>query len=170
MARFLHRFFVWLRRNANAALLAACFLVGFVLGVRMSCGVDFSVSLMRGAMAGSVSIVSLLCVLLLPLLFSALAVYFSKPRLLYCIAFVKAFAFAFVSAAITSGFASAGWLARWLLMFSDCLSLPLLWMYWLRHVPGRRAFQAADVSVIAGCIGLVGLCDQILVMPLLQGI
>ena len=170
MARFLHRCFICLRRNANTAFLAACFLTGLILGIRMSHGVDFSVSLMRGALSSTVSIVRLLSVLLLPLLFSALAVFFSKPQLLYPIAFLKAFVFSFVSAGICTGFGSAGWLARPLIMFSDSLSLPMLWLYWLRHIPGRRTFQAADVMVIAGCVGLVGLLDQFLIMPLLQGI
>lgn len=170
MARFLHRYFICLRRNAGVAFLAACFLSGLFFGVWMSYGVEFSVSLMRGVMDSAVSIVSLLGVLLLPLLFSALAVYFSKPRWLFGIAFLKAFSFAFVSAGICTGFGSAGWLVRSLILFSDGLSLPLLWLYWLRHIPGRRTFQAADVMVIAGCIGSIGLLDQFLIIPLLRGI
>lgn len=170
MARFLHRFFAELRRKTNVLILAACFLAGLILGIRMSHRAEFSFSLMHGALDRAVSIVHLLSVLLLPILFSALAVYFSKPRLLYGIAFLKAFVFAFVSAGVSAGFGNAGWLVRWLLMFSDSLSLPLLWLYWLRHIPGRRVFQANDVLAIAGGIVLAGLLDQMLVMPLLQGI
>lgn len=170
MARFLHRFFAALRREVNVLLLAACFSAGLILGIRMSCEADFPLSLMRGAMTSTVSIVRLLSVLLLPVLISALAVYFSKPQFLYGIAFLKAFLFAFVSAGITAGFGSAGWLARWMLMFSDCLCLPLLWLYWLRHLPGRKTFQIADIWILACCIGLIGLLDQIWMMPLLQGL
>ena len=170
MARFLHRFFVWFGRNVPTVLLVACFFAGFIPGIRMSCKAAFSFSLMRGAMDSAVSIVSALCVLLLPLFFSALAVYFSKPKLLYGIAFLKAFTFAFVSAGITSGFGSAGWLARRLLMFSDSLSLPLLWLYWLRHIPGKGVFQPADTILIASCMGFIGFADHVLISPLLQGI
>jgi hypothetical protein len=48
--------------------------------------------------------------------------------------------------------------------------MPLLCLYWLRHIPGKRPFQAADAMAIAGGIGLVGLIDHMLVMPLLQQI
>ena len=170
MARFLHRYFSWIRRNANMVILAACFLAGFVLGIRMSHGAELSVSLMRSALYGTVSIVGLLAVLLLPFLFSALAVYFSKSQLLYGIAFLKAFLFAFIATAVSSVFGNAGWLARFLILFSDSLNLPLLWLYWLRHIPGKRAYQAADAMVLACCICLVGIADYILIMPLLQGI
>lgn len=170
MARFLHRFFSELRRNANVAILAACFLVGLILGIRMSHEAEFSFSLMRSALKSTVSIVRLLSVLLLPFLFSALAVYFSKPKLLYGIAFLKAFAFGFVSAGINAAFGSAGWLVRLLVMFSDCMSMPILWLYWLRHLPGKRVFQAADVMITVGCISLVGFLDHMLIMPLLRGI
>lgn len=170
MARFLHRFFSELRRKSNVWILAVCFFAGLVLGIRASHEAGLSFPLMRGALKSTVSIVRLLSILLLPFLFSALAVYFSKPKLLYGIAFLKAFVFAFISAGISAGFGGAGWLIRWLLMFSDSLCLPVLLLYWLRHIPGRRRFQTADTMILAGCIGLVGLLDHRLIMPLLQGI
>lgn len=170
MARFLHRCFCYLRRNGNVAFLAVCFFAGFSLGIRMSHEVEFSDSLMRGSVSSTVSILRLLSVLLLPFLFSALAVYFARPRLLYGIAFLKAFVFAFVSAGIASCFGSAGWLARWLIMFSDSLCLPLLWLYWLRHIPGRSGVQGADLMITVSGMALIGLFDTVLIMPLLQGI
>ena len=170
MARFLHRFYSCLHRNVSVMVISACFLLGLILGIRFSHTVDFSVSLMRGALCGAVSIVRLLSVLLLPLLFSALAVYFSKPRLLYGIAFLKAFLFAFVSGSVVSCFGSAGWLARWLIMFSDCMSLPLLWLYWLRHIPGRNPFQGTDTILTASGLALIAILDHTLIMPLALGI
>ncbi len=168
MARFLHHIFVFLRRKSSTVILAFCFLSGLISGLLLFRQAAFSVSLMRSALCSDVSIFRLLCVILLPFLFSAFAVYFSKPRVLYLIAFLKAFLFAFVSAGITLAFGSAGWLVRWLVMFSDCLSLPLLWLYWQRNVSGQQGFRLAEFGVFAGIACLIGCLDHAFIVPLLS--
>lgn len=55
-----------------------------------------------------------------------------------------------------SAYGSAGWLVRWLLMFSDILTLPLLCLFWLRafsHERSQSLCFAAAVGVIAVFIG-----------------
>ncbi len=167
MARFLHHIFSGLQRKAATVILAFCFLTGLLFGLLLFREAQFSVALMRGALDGTVSIVRLLSVILLPFLFSAFAVYFSKPRALYLIAFLKAMTFAFVSAGVRLSFGSAGWLAQGLMMFSDCLTLPLLWLYWAQNVSAGRGFQLKELLSFAGCACLIGCLDYFIIVPFL---
>jgi len=69
---------------------------------------------------------------LLPFLLSAVAVSFSHPRWLFYLCGIKAVWFATGCYLMCLSYGSAGWLARWLFMFCDVSSLPLLFFYWLR--------------------------------------
>lgn len=170
MARFLHHVLRSLQRKWEIVFLAFCFSMGLVFGTLSFYRADLSSSLMHGAISGSVSIVHLLSVILLPFLLSALAVFFSKPKLIFAIAFLKAFNFAFISAGVFAAFGCGGWLVRWLLMFSDCLTMPLLWLYWLRNAFGCRAFRIWEVGTTAAAYCLIGCLDYYFIMPLLLGI
>lgn len=126
-------------RKACNYFLAFAWFSGLICGTLVSLQTRNSLSaLMRSALSAPVSIVGLLCVTVLPFLFSAFAVFLSKPILLLPICFAKAFVFAFCSTCILQAFGSAGWLIRWLLLFGDCASIPLLYWFWMRYLPGKR--------------------------------
>lgn len=151
-------------------ILACAWFLGLFSGVLFSMSASDSLgSTMRAAAGGCVSISGLLSAILLPLLFSAFAVYIFKPTLLIPIAFLKAFVFAFLGVGILGAYGSAGWLIRLLLMFSDILMLPLLWWYWLRAFSGpkRRVF---DTSVAAVYALLVGSIDYCVISPFLANL
>lgn len=113
--------------------LACSFLLGLLSGgCIFTLTSDSFSSLMRGAAFGSMSIISLLSVLLLPFLFSAFAVYVRQSWLLMPISFLKAFFFSFLYVGLSCTFGGAGWLVRTMLMFSDILTLPVLWWFWLK--------------------------------------
>lgn len=167
MARFLHHDFSCLRRKAPVLFLASFYLAGLISGILLFRQAEPSASLMRGAFPCAVSIVHLLSVSVLPFLFSAAAVYFSKPHLLYGIAFGKALTFSFVFAWATQAFAEAGWLARALLMFTDLGTMPLLLLYWLRHIPGARRFSGAEFGLLLVAVLFIGWMDCSCVVPFL---
>lgn len=125
---------------------------------------------MRAAANGRVSITGLLSAFLLPLLFSAFAVYISQPWLLVPVAFGKAFSFSYLAFGVTLAFGSAGWLVRSLLMFSDCLTLPLLWWFWLCCI--RASDRDALRSFLVTCTAalMIGCLDYGAVSPLLRNL
>lgn len=167
MARFLHHIFSGLQRKADTVFLALFWSAGLFAGCVFYRNTgDSTVSLMCGALNGAVSIVSLLSVILLPFLLSAFAVYLSRPSFLFLIAFAKAFSLAFVSAGLLSAFGSAGWLARLLLMFSDCCTVPLLWLYWLRYSGKSRKFSPKGTCGTILLVCLVGIFDFYYVSPI----
>lgn len=79
--------------------------------------------------------------LLLPFLFSVIAVYLSKPLFLLMISFFKGFLMMFISSGVFFSYESAGWLIRVLLMFSSIFYTPVLYLYWHRHICGYRGFS-----------------------------
>ena len=103
---------------------------GLILGIVLSYRTDFIASLMRGILSEPVSIVGLFAVSLLPYFLTALAVFVSKPGWVPIIAFCKAFCFGFCAAAMDRCFGSTSWLLRFLIMFSDIYTSPVLLWVW----------------------------------------
>lgn len=168
MARIFHHGLPDFWRKGSTTFLALSFLLGLVFGVAVfSAAGDSFLSLMRGILSGSVSIVGLLCVTFLPFLFSAFAVSISEPWLLLPVSFGKAFLFSLVSLGLLQGFGSAGWLVRWLLMFSDLVSLPLLYGFWQRHISGERRYCFAECFALLSFFFLIGSVDYCCISPFL---
>lgn len=156
------------RRNGCCFVLAFCWLAGLVCGILvcLSAGSSLS-SWMRSTVFGSVSIVSLLFAAILPFLLSAFAVYISKPALLLVICFCKAFLFSFVSLGVYQAFGSAGWLIRLLLLFSDCMLIPLLFWYWHRHLMSKCSFCVWESVFVLALSVLIGSIDFSIISPFL---
>lgn len=150
-------------------LLAVFWIAGMLTGLHISNTVNaFDNSLMRAAVLSGVSMVGLLAVVLFPLILSAIAVYFSVPLFFFLLSFGKAFGFAFCSFRILTAFGSAGWLVRWLLLFSDtCMSVVLLW-FWIRNINGIGASSKKDLAVCAAFALLIGCFDYFVVSPFLR--
>ena len=128
------------------------------------------VSTMRAASSGCVSISGLLSVLLLPLLFSAFAVYICQIRLLFPIVFVKAFCFSFVAMGIDSAFGSAGWLVRILLLFGSGFSLPILWWFWNRLLASKPDRILSDFVTAMTAIAVIACFDHWMIAPFLANL
>ena len=156
------------KRFVRRLLLSLLWVVGFAFGGVYSFGSGNSnFFMMRSILLDSVSIVSLIAVSYIPFLFSAFAVSMGLLWLLYPICFLKAFCFGFVSTAVCISFGSAGWLMRLLLMFSDIFSLPLLFLYSLRHISDVSKFSFSEFLIIASVFMLIGSVDYCYVLPLL---
>ena len=123
--------------------------------------------LMRGIVSGSVSIVSLLCVTTLPFLFSACSVYVSKPALIFPVCFLKAVGFSYISAGILISYGSSGWLIRWLSMFSNFISLPLLFFFWQRHIGREHNISFLEVFVVLSVLIFIVSIDYCCISPFL---
>lgn len=171
MARFLHYHLPDLWRKGAWFFLAFSWLSGLICGIcAFSCAGNSAFSVMRGAFSGSVSIVGLLGVTVLPFLFSAFAVFISKPGLLLVASFGKAFLASYVSLAVMLAFGSAGWLIRWLLCFSSCAAAPLLYWYWLRYISGERKFSGFEVFLLISLLIFIGSLDYCVILPFLAGL
>lgn len=111
----------------------------------LTCGMFLSLyagtpilSMMRGILYDSVSIVSLVVTGLIPFLFTAYAVFISKPRLVLAVCFLKAYLLSFVSTEISAAFASAGWLVRSLILLHNSAVCVMLHLLWIRVLSGRK--------------------------------
>lgn len=158
-------------RKDSVAFLAFLWTAGLIFGTVTSFYAGNSVfSLMCGALYSPVSIVRLLSAMLLPLLFSAFAVYFSGAWLLIPIIFLKGFSYAYLAFGILSSFGSAGWLIQLLLIFSDTLMLPVLWIYWLRVLKdGQHDLLIRTIPAVSAAL-LIGSFDISVISPLLAQI
>lgn len=154
--------------NACIWLLALSWFLGLVLGGSFAVKSSLSlISLMRTVTEHGVSIVGLLGVTALPFLFTAVAVYFDQPWLLPVIAFCKAFLWSYTGCLIVRSFDTAGWLVRFLVLFTDSASLPLLFYLWLTHLQRRMINYCFRFGVCLACIAAVAVVDYLMVSPFL---
>ena len=168
MARFLHHDLSRSPRKFSYCVLALFWTGGLASGIWTWCFADDSiVSLMRSAVSGSVSIVSLLCVTGLPFLLSAFAVFLSSPWALWFLALGKGFVTSFVAMGTAACFGCAGWLIRLLLCFSDFVGTPLLYWYWLRCFRNCGNKPALHTILVGALLFLIGSVDYCLVAPFL---
>lgn len=171
MDRFLYLNLPKFTCRVSPFFLAVSFFLGHFLGVCFSLGAsDSFYSMMRMAVFSPASITGLLSAVTLPFLCSAIAVYLKQPLLLLPVAFLKAFCFSCVGLGVLSCFGSAGWLIWFLLQFSDCCTLPVLYWYWRRHISGTGSFDWAVSMVILSALLLVGSFDYCVISPFLANI
>ena len=159
MVSFFRPIFTGHSRRHFTLYLAFFWCVGLASGAAVAVSTDPSrFSMMRAAVDSCVSITSLAGSLLLPLFFSALAVYISQIWLLVPIAFWKAFVFSYLNTALVFVHPSSGWLLRHLLLFSDCFAVPVLLWLWIRlsgpdsRTPFRIFSGALGALVLIGCL------------------
>lgn len=142
--------------------------MGLLCGISVFYSVgDSFFALMRIAGTRHVSIVSLLSVVILPFLLSAFVVYFSKFALLLPVCFFKAFVFSGISFIIVRAYGPAGWLFRYLFLFSDCMVMPILYWFWLRYVDGKHRFCGWEAAALVAIGLLIGSVDYRIISPML---
>ena len=141
-------------------------IMGLLCGGLLALFADNPASLMR--MPRHLSIVGLLLIPLFPFLISAFAVYLSRPRLIYAVCFLKAFCFCACAVMIRTACGSAGWLMQALLLFTDGLTTPVLYWFWLRCLDGSDAVRSAWVC--AGLFAMTAAVDWEWIAPFLNQI
>ena len=155
-------------RNSGRVLLATCWLFGTLLGFSSALlAKNALASLMRGFIFGSVSIVGVLAVSVLPIILSAFAVYLSETWLLYGLGFIKAFCFCFCATGLCLLMGAGSWLMQLLLLFSDCLTIPALYFYHycILSRPLNRARLSFVCLLVCCCVGMVDYC---IIAPFVQ--
>lgn len=157
MARFLHQFDTFTIRKNHTFYLALSWAFGLGFGaLTFRYGKDHLISLMPSVLSSRLSIVGLASAAILPFLFSVFAVYASIPWLMTIFCFAKAFLYTYISCGIYALFGSARWLLQGLLLCVDTMSIPVLYLYWLRHITGCRPFRfSAAAGYLAVLIGIV---------------
>jgi hypothetical protein len=164
MARFLYRFQLEYIRRKFCSRLAFFFLAGLASGVYLYTHSNpLILPLMDRAADASVSIVGLASAVILPFLLSAFLVNLGWKQFLPLVAFGKAFCFAFVATGILSCHGAGGWIALPLLMFSDILSIPVLWLYWLQQRDRVRLSNFTMEYLVFFL--LVGSVDYLIISP-----
>lgn len=133
------------RQSTCTWLLAFFWIAGLISGTFLALYMDESVaSFMYAAICRPASIVSLLLTTSLPFLFSAIAVFISKPGLLPAIAFCKTAVFSLVSFMTLRAFGTAGWMIRCMVMFADICTLPFFYSFCQRHICGSSHLSIFD--------------------------
>lgn len=155
-------------RKGTITVLAFVFLLGLILGGFCALRADASNGiLVREALSIQASVIPLLFVLLLPFLLSVIVFYANQPRLLIPIVFGKGFVFAYVSICVRNVYPDSGWLLQFLLMFTDCVNLPILWWYWLQGLDAGSTGRTRPAVTAVTILSAVGLLDVFYVSPFL---
>lgn len=146
--------------------LAVFWVFGLLIGLYISFRTPILFfSLMRTYAYERVSILGLVLIVSFPLILSAIAVRFSTPLLFLPVAFLKAFCFSYCSNGIVLAFGSAGWLVRWLFVFSDSCAVIVLFWFWIRNIAGDRGLFTRDFFI--GVLSIILFCciDYFVVSP-----
>ena len=137
------------RRSTYSWLLAFFWIAGLITGIFLALRIDESViTFMYSVVSRPASIVSSLLTTSLPFLFSAIAVFISKPGLLPVIAFCKASVFSLVSLIALRTFGTAGWIIRCMVMFADICTLPFFYSFCRRHICRSSHLSIFDGSYL----------------------
>ena len=168
----LHTFFSSLNSsrkcNARIYLLAFLWILGLTFGGFIALhNEDYILPMMRTAVTLRVSIVNLLVLQLIPLVISALAVYFSIPLLIYPLCTFKAIFLGFILGSLGRVFGSAGWLIRLLYLFTDTIMTPLLLWYWFKHISGTKLSINRDNKILFSAFSITAMLEYFAISPFL---
>ena len=159
MARILHRTSQYADGLQCTVPLALVWILGLCFGQAVYLVSEpSSVSLMRSSICSAVSIVCLHHTVF-PFLLSAIAYFLHTPRILLLLSFGKAFLFSYASLAVCNLFGTAGWMARWFLMFSDQCTLPVLYFFWHRCLSAKRGGSFPEALLLAAIAFLIASID-----------
>ena len=166
MARILRQISRRLFCCGDTILLALAWILGLCSGQAV-CMLSESLpsSMMRSAACSAVSIVGLLHTFF-PFFLSAVAIVLHAPRMLLPLSFGKAFFSSYASFAICSFFGTAGWLARWFLMFSDLFTLPMLYFLWHRCLAADRTVSIPEALLLMAFALLIASIDYSIISML----
>lgn len=166
-ARIFSNITSWLRKR-GPAFLALSWCLGLVCGIQAArTASDTLIPLMREAVRRPVSILGLLNVTVLPFLISAYAVSLPEPWLLLIISSTKAFIFGFCAYGVRLAFGQSSWLVRFLFLFSDSCLIPLLLLFWLRHIGNKKPVRRWELIACLAAAAIVGTIDYRFISPFL---
>lgn len=152
------------KRVVSSLLLALFWFIGLLAGYTVATRISLSV-LMRTFSLERVSFLGLVLATIFPLAISAAALRSSAPLLILPIAFIKAFTFSFCASALSVVYADAGWLARWLYIFSDSIMVIFLLWFWVRNITKNTVIFRKDFASCLFAASLLVCIDYFIVSP-----
>lgn len=157
-------------RRSCKLMLTFLWAVGFLCGCYCAACADNLASLMRACCDADVSIVGLFFVPFFPFLISAVAVYCSAPLIICLTGLCKAFLLGFCVCAVYFCFSGGGWLVCLLLLFTDIVTVPALFLFQFRAVCGTWKRTCRDGILALAWFAAVTAVDRIWIVPLLREI
>ena len=153
-------------RYRNFLSFCIAYLLGLIAGALYITHYPF-VALMRLLVYPQMSIMIGVAVSALPFVILYILCRCSAFWLIFHVAFFKAFIFMYCYGSVTLAFADAGWLVRYLLLFSDCLSVPILLWYAAGKLLGRKGSRDPDQRLLICiiCILAIRCIDSYVVSP-----
>lgn len=140
-------------------------LIGFIFASYSSAQ---SISLMRSVALSRMSISGLLLFQILPFICSAIFLHHSRSFFLYITVLLKALCFSCCSCCISIAYGDAGWLTRWLLLFSDSFSVILLLWFLLRNSADNESHLGIELLFCITTLITVGCVDFGVVAPFVE--
>ncbi len=134
--------------------------VGTLIAARFSTTVSFTLRFHP-------SFLQILFLSLLPLWLSFLA-FCGSAAFLFIIAFLKAVSFGFSSVLLICFFGEAGWLIRFLMMFSGVFSVCITWIVWLTHIANQDRRPTLGFVMATLAIAFVSYLDAYVIVPIVQ--
>lgn len=153
----------------RTVLISFVWIVGLLFGCHLGLQLtDSGILLMYNAIRFPFSFASLYFILFLPFILSALFVRLSAPLLSLIVVFIKALSIGCCTCGIMLAYSSAGWLIRFLLLFSDTLIIILLIWFWIRNIAGDGKKLNADVFLSAVFLFIISCVDYFVVSVFLS--
>lgn len=152
--------------NSQGLILSACWLSGLYAGYAFFSHISASsITLMLSVAENRMSIVGLLLSRILPFVIFAISLRYSKLFFVFTVIFLKAFSFSWCACSLTVAFGDAGWLVRWLLLFSDSCSVVLLLWFLFRNTVNSGTSLRTDLSLCITASVAIGCVDFCFVSP-----
>ena len=146
-------------RLSNLFFLSAWFFGSLTSLYIISFVPDSTLFLFRSILHNRTTLFGLILVQMLPLLMSCFTFWLRKPEFAYPVIFFKAFSFSYCLFGIFLLYDTAGWMMRWVILFSaSCSILPLIW-FWYRNFPRRGVSFNKDVCICTFIVILFCLVD-----------
>ena len=145
-------------------LIGFCWISGLLFGMyAASVAGDTFLLMMRGDVS-TVSIPGLL-IAFLPFLLTAFAVFLPHPGFLIPLVLWQSFSYGFCACGLSAVYHGAAWLVRFLLMFSQIATVPLLMWLWLRKCDFPDSFRTGELAACGAAVILIGVLDYCMVSP-----
>ena len=143
---------------------------GLIVGCNLfyTCRLYF-LSLMGSVAMQSVSIVGVLASMLFPLFFSYLSIITNNSIYILIVIFLKAVSFGFTGTLLEDLYLTAGWLLRFLFLFSDYCFLPACCWFHL-FVAGNKTRIRSSLIVILIFAVVLTMINFSVISPLLQSL
>lgn len=155
-------------RRACVAVLAGLWIIGFLYGVHsVHTEGEAFVCAMHSAAACRMSIIFPFGALVLPFVYTAFSLYISRPMLIYPLCVLKAVLYGAASYALVFAFGRASWLVSAFLLFSDHLSIFILWLIWIPALTGRNSFSWRKSLIEVSFVIAAGILDYLFISPYL---